>query len=330
MLLNRTPTPVAILDQQTSVIRTQLDGVFDGQIDAIHDARVATRRIRELLALTPRPGGTDGEMDVPDTYREVGRALGKVRDIDVQIGLIRELERHAPQTAPSLVVVRQDHERDRLAKMRRLIKTLERLDVDAMLRSTAVRHPSGPRSRLAARGWREELRRLLFERASTADDRISHATGVYFPNRAHNARIAIKQLRYAAEISEATGASELRKAIKVLRKGQEVLGALHDREVLSETLTRYGNRERLEPEHLALAEQVLEGEVADLHARYLSRRADLREACAEIARMSTRPSMTGPALAVSGGLLLAGLSYLKSRTSRPGEHQTPLPQRIAG
>src|SRR5215207_6149308 len=119
------PTPAAILDQQTEVLRTQVGGVYDGRVDAVHDARVATRRIRELLALAPPVPGQNAEEDVATTFREVGRALGKVRDIDVQIGLIRDLERHSPQTAPSMVLVRQDHERDRLAGMRRLIKTLE-------------------------------------------------------------------------------------------------------------------------------------------------------------------------------------------------------------
>jgi CHAD domain-containing protein len=328
MLLSR--TPAALLDQQSSLLRAQLDGVYDGQIEAIHDARVATRRIRELLALAPPLAGAEGDTDVPDTYREVGRALGKVRDTDVQIGLIRDLERHAPHTAPSLVLVRQDHERDRLAKMRRLIKTLERLDVEAMLRHTSVRHPSGARSRLAARGWREHLRRLLVERARTASERISHATGVYFPNRAHNARIGIKKLRYAAEISLETGSSELRKTIKTLRKGQEVLGALHDRAVLADTLARYADRDHVDAEHIALAEQVLDGEVLDLHSGYLSRRRDLQEACAEIARMGGRSSAAAPALAVGGGLLVAGLGYLTRRGTRPVTRLPAIPARIAG
>jgi CHAD domain-containing protein len=329
MILSR--TPAAILDHQTSVLSMQLDGVYDGQIDAIHDARVATRRIRELLALVPPFNAADRETDVPDMYREVGRTLGRVRDIDVQIALIRDLERHTPQTAPSLVLIRQDHERERLAKLRRLIKTLERLDVETMLRSTTIRHPAGPRSRLAARGWREHLRRLLLERAGTARERIQHATGVYFPNRAHNARIAIKRLRYAAEISLETGTSDLRKPIKVLRKGQEVLGALHDRRGLAETLTRYTGREHVAADHLALTEQVLEGEVLDLHSQYLSRRSDLREACADIERVAMRRPLTAPAIAVAGGgLLVAGLGYFRSRGMQTGLRLSEARARIAG
>jgi CHAD domain-containing protein len=310
-------TPAAILDQQTSLLRAQLDGVFDGGVDAIHDARVATRRIRELLALVPPAKRADGEVDVPASYREAGAALGKVRDIDVQIALIRNIEAHAPQTAPSLVLVRQDHERRRLAKLRKLIKTLERLDVGAMLESTAAHHPAGPRRRLAARGWQPRLRRRLLERARTAAERISHATGIYFPNRAHHARIAIKQLRYAAEIAQATGAAEMADAIKSLRKGQEVLGELHDRKVLSQTLERYAGRDRIDGDHIAVTEQVIEGEVRDLHARYLTRRAGLREACAEIERMSLSTPATGPLLAVGGGMLVAGLSYFRNRSLLP-------------
>ena len=328
MLLN--PTPATLLDQQAKVLRTQLDGVYDGRVDAVHDARVATRRIRELLSLAPEAPGSGASDDLKDAYKDVGRALGRVRDIDVQIGLIRDLERHAPQTAPSLVLVRQDHERDRLAGMRRLIKTLERLDVEAVLRRIGTRHSSGPRSQLAARAWRDHLRQLLLERASTAAEGIAHATGVYFPNRAHSARIAIKKLRYAAEISQATGASNLREPIKSLRKGQEVLGEMHDREALSDTLAGYVDRDHVEADHLSLTSQVLEGEILDLHARYMARRRDIRDACAEIERRSGRGSKARPALAVGGGILVAGLAYLNNRASQANAPLMEVKGRRAG
>jgi len=327
MLLS--PTPAAILDQQTKLLRTQLDGVYDGRVDAVHDARVATRRIRELLALAPPAAGQDPDENVGATYREVGRALGKVRDIDVQIALIRDLERHAPQTAPSMVVVRQDHERDRLAGLRRLIKTLERLDLEAMLSRTAHR-ASGPRHRLTARAWRDHLKHLLVERSRTAAERITHATGVYFPNRSHGARIAIKKLRYAAEISQATGASDLKRAIKTLHKGQEVLGEMHDRESLANTLSRYVEREQISGEHIALTTQVLEGAVLDLHSSYLERRGDLREACSEIERSGLRGSMAAPAIAVGGGILVAGLAYLSNRAPQSGKRLVEVKGRLAG
>jgi len=76
-------------------------------------------------------------------FKKAGRALGRVRDLDVQLTLIRTLEDHTPQAAPALVLLRQEYEGERLAKIRRLIKTLERLDVSALLESAAENHPAG-------------------------------------------------------------------------------------------------------------------------------------------------------------------------------------------
>jgi CHAD domain-containing protein len=312
-------TLASLLDEQTSALRTQLEGVLDGAAAAVHEGRVATRRIRELLALVPAVPGRDGEANVAAAYQMMGRALGKVRDIDVQIALIRDLEAHAPQTAPSLVLVRQDHEQERLAKMRRLIKTLERLDVDALLHLVGKGHPAGLRRRLTSTGWRQQLRRLVVERSRTAIDAIAHATGVYFPNRAHRARIAIKQLRYAAEIAQAIGFSEMQPAIGALKRGQETLGDLHDRQVLADALTGYRKHQGMDPEHLTLTRQVLEGEVLNLHSRYLSRRGELRTGCTDIERVAVRTFRTSAALRVGTALAISSAVCASAITAARGK-----------
>jgi CHAD domain-containing protein len=302
-------TPAVLLDQQSCLLSAQLDGLNDGRVDAVHDARIVTRRIRELLALVPAIPGRDGEEDVASGYKRLGRALGKVRDIDVTTELLRNLEAHSPQSAPSLVVVRQDHERERLAKMRRLIKTLEQLDVNGLLDAVASRHPRGLRRRLASGGWQDQLRHLLGERACAATDRIAHATGVYFPNRAHSTRIAIKKLRYAAEIAEALGHGEMKPLIKNLRKGQEILGDLHDRQSLGEALLGYRPKDGIDKDQIAQICQVLDGEVLHLHARYLEKRPALRAASAAIEEYARARSLPNPAVAIGGALLVTGLAY---------------------
>lgn len=318
MLGSRTLT--SLLDQQTSVLRTQLGSVYDGAVDAVHDARVATRRIRELLALVPVVPGRDSEEDVAGDYKAIGRALGKVRDIDVQIALINDLEARAPQTSAPLTLVRLEHERERLAKMRRLIKTLERLNVDVLLQVVTEGHPTGLRTRLTSTGWRQQLKRLVAERAHNAVDAISHATGIYFPKRTHAARIAIKQLRYAAEIVEGTGLSDMRAAIRTLKKGQEILGDLHDRQALADTLQAYAKHDGADPDHVKLTRQTLEGEVLQLHAQYLTRRAALREACSEVEHhVASRVFRPGPTIAISAlavsGLLYAGVRSQAARVT---------------
>jgi len=82
-----TRTLASLLDNQTFTCRTQLESVYEGEVEAIHDARVATRRIRELLALVPVRSRAR-EDDAAKGYKKVGRVLGRVRDIDVQLALI--------------------------------------------------------------------------------------------------------------------------------------------------------------------------------------------------------------------------------------------------
>ena len=300
-------TPISLLEDQASVLRTQLDGVYDGAVEAVHAARVATRRIRELLALVPFVPEQYREGDVASCYREVGRALGKVRDVDVQLAQIDNLEARVPQAAPQLTIVRRDYERDRLARMRRLIKTLERLNVDVLLHVVGDAHPTGLRKRLASNGWRHQLRHLVVERAHGAVDAIAHATGVYFPKRAHGARIAIKRVRYASEIAAATGTATIEAAIKSLRKGQEILGDLHDRQSLADTLEGYARLDTTETAQIELTRGLLEREVMQLHTQYLARRASLREACADVEYAVAHAWRPGPAIAVSAALAVSGV-----------------------
>jgi CHAD domain-containing protein len=311
-----TPTLASLLDDQTSVLRTQLKAVYDGDADAVHDSRVATRRIRELLSLVPAIPGRDGEADVATGYRKLGRALGRVRDVDVQIAHIRHLEAHAPQAAPTLVLVRQAYEKRRLKSMRRLIKTLERLDVNALLRFMGDGHPAGLRTRLTSSGWRQQIRRLAVERSHTAAEAIFHATGVYFPKRSHGARIALKQLRYAAEIALRTGFDDMRESVSVLKKSQEILGDLHDKQVLADELRSYSKDKSVDAEHIKVSCQVLEGDVQQLHADYLCRREALCDACLQIERAATRTSHSRSAVGIgAAALVVSGLVWNRARAA---------------
>ena len=306
-------TPLSLLDHQLSALRMQLGGVFDGCVDAIHDGRIATRRIRELLALAGGAGEPGNE--ILSRFRQLGRALGRVRDIDVRAGLLRNLETHAPHIAPTIVVLRLEQDRDRVERMRDLIKALERLNIDVLLRRARVGGigANGVR-RLAGGTWREPLRDLIAARAGAAAERIQHATGVYFPNRSHNARIALKKLRYAAEIADLTGMYDLRIPLKSLKKSQETLGRLHDRQDLMDLLTDPREDTSVVPDHLKLSLHVLEAELRDHHARYLARRPLLVEAVTEIHAATVRRVATPARTALLGGALaLSGFIYARNR-----------------
>src|SRR5439155_5701882 len=161
----RSTTPIAILQSQADLLLCHLPRVFDGDVDSVHDARVATRRIREVLPLTNEWHRRSGTDDPFRRFKRIGRSLGRVRDADVGIALISHLEALIPSAASSLVVLRRRHERDRLIVMRKLIKRFEQLDVERWLRGVP-RGFSRIRPWTTVAGiWRRQLRQTLLERA---------------------------------------------------------------------------------------------------------------------------------------------------------------------
>ena len=88
-------TPTTLLADQLGFLNAQIPGIRDGDIDAIHDGRVATRRVRELLPLCVPEAGMGDEFR--RTVRDVGRSLGRVRDLDIEIALLEQVEQRVPR-----------------------------------------------------------------------------------------------------------------------------------------------------------------------------------------------------------------------------------------
>ena len=216
-----------------------------------------------------------------------------------------------PHAAPSLVVLRQRREQERLDLLRKLVKRLERLEAVRLIEMLDDHHVAFPGTlpwaSRAARTWRRDLRYTLTERARAASDAINHATGVYFPGRVHKARIAIKKLRYAMEIAHETGVGDRSAAIRELKKAQEVLGDLHDRQELIDNLDEPSAGDPPDAANeVSLLRQVIDAECRELHSRYLGRRTAMLEICRRettpAAHPRARSLITAGAVALSSGI----------------------------
>jgi CHAD domain-containing protein len=194
--------------------------------------------------------------------------------------------------------------------MRALIKEFERIEIERLLAS--VQHGVLRAMRHTASGWDRRLRRAIADRAAEAREAIVHATGVYFPKRAHKARIAIKKFRYATEIAAAAGLWNAREIIRELKKAQDLLGRVHDRQELLDRLPASDEPypEGSGREQIELVEQVVEAETHDLHHRYLSRRQRLLDAAGAAERAVSRPRV---AVWPAAGLLAASSALLLVR-----------------
>lgn len=302
-------TPHKLFRTQIHTLRGTLPGVLDGMEASIHDARIATRRIRELLPLLGDQKRRKSKEDLYSRFKRLGRSLGRVRDADVRVTLLASLETRMPHAAPALVVLRQQREQERLDLLRKLIKRLERLEAVRMI-DMLDEHPLSLAGALSGgvrpgRTWRRDLRYTLRERAAATAEAIEHATGVYFPDRAHAARIAIKKMRYAMEIAHETG-GDRNGAIRELKKTQDLLGDLHDRQELVDNLSATcGDKPEISGQ-VSLVKQAIDAENHELHGRYLERRRMILDICLGERRqphkMPTRSLVAAGALAITSGI----------------------------
>src|SRR5215204_1083472 len=228
--MKRTNPSELIIRQRVAALSRTLPGARKGNVQAVHQARVATRRIREALPLVAR--GRTGK-SLKKSVRRLTRALGPVRELDVALMNLDQLRNAGDVSEAAIARLREmiTEERQRLgAEMVRLIShynlpKFQKKAVDAAARGP---EPSGTRDpRRIAAAFSRAARRAQALRAA-----MENAAGIYLPDRLHEVRIAVKKLRYSMEIVRELSASRAVARITALKRAQDLLGRMHDLEVL--------------------------------------------------------------------------------------------------
>jgi CHAD domain-containing protein len=293
------PHPAAtLLNQQFDELFRSVHALREGSTDAVHDARVSIRRLREELLLMAAYSDTDEFETIQRRLKRAGRALSRLRDADVAQALSQSTAAGFSR-APDLI--RQLRSRlllERDTSWRKAVKRLEALKLhDLYEQMPHLRSSRLTRGRLR-RGWRRSMRRHLISRADELRRAIEHAGSVYFPNRLHQTRIATKRLRYALELADRTGGWRPRGAVATLKRAQDVLGDAHDREMF---LTRLDELRTAAPDratdNLDSIEQLIQADIRARHREYLALRPGVEAICDAL---STRTPKRRTALLVGG------------------------------
>jgi len=285
------------LDRFTKV----LSGVEEGDVRSVHRARVASRRLRELVPLLQLDGKASRKFS--KKLRRATRNLGAVRELDVTVALAEELQasgryadRALRQVASELRRSRDEEWRDfkeqeRGAQLRRVARKLGRQIAAAEQKVETEGRDDTQRER----SWRWALDARLAKRARTLRQAIDHAGAVYLADRLHTVRIAMKKVRYGLEVAADAGlpaGAEL----KALKRNQELLGRLHDLQVLTDRVRRLqANTERPSASlsrELNLLVAGLEQSCRRLHARYVRDRQLLTELCDRLVVKGTPSART--------------------------------------
>jgi CHAD domain-containing protein/CYTH domain-containing protein len=205
----------------------------DDDPEALHDFRVAVRRLRSWLKAFKEPlrGSVSGKHR--DALRAVAHATTGSRDAEVHIEWLRSrpeffrrrrgpgtewlVERLRSNQQAGMEALRETVERDFISVRRALARRLE-------VYSRRVRLSVPEATFAAAAGER------VREQTAALRERIEEIRGPSDRDRAHVARIAAKHLRYLLEqfASEVEGGDSM---IARLKELQDVLGAHHDAHV---------------------------------------------------------------------------------------------------
>jgi CHAD domain-containing protein len=210
--------------------------------------------------------------------------MGQVRELDVLHSLLDDLEGRATFAVQPLAAMRSEVRDAQAAARRRMVKELERLKLDAI--EAELPHHSYrtvfPMVPLRER-WARRLRVRVGERASALAKTLQGMTGVYMPNRAHATRVAVKKLRYAAEIAGETGLWRSPDTTRALRRAQAALGDIHDLQVLADR-TEQMTPEAGDTREWRWLRDLLRADIAAAHRSFTERRDRLESAVAAAAR----------------------------------------------
>lgn len=201
--------------------------------EAIHDMRVAIRRLRTLLKMSRRLFGRWHTDCVRRAYADVMRATGDLRDEEVLEETLAGASTHA--AFPTWL----EHRKSREAKLRHAVTVrIENGDLDRarlMLKALLVFPTDPERDVDLARFARRTVERARREVESRRDVGPEDVLGL------HDLRIAYKELRYSIELLSDALPIDARAMLEPAIVFQKRLGEIHDVDVAIETVTQAKN-----------------------------------------------------------------------------------------
>jgi CHAD domain-containing protein len=282
------PSAISVVNGHIEELQAHLPGIRDGESESIHQGRVAMRRLREVLPLLwlSHP---DEANEWRKRARKVRRRLGRVRELDVISAQLEVLEERVPlivTIAQARAALRAQQERRR----RRLIKALEKVTAGhlCMVSGRDARLLARLRPYATARGARRVLRLRIGEHAQAVFEAVERSEGLYFPNRLHAVRVAVKKLRYSVEAAEAIALWRPPRLLQDLRAIQTRLGAVHDQQVLLDALDKLAAE--ASSHDLVALKAVVKADLVREYERYRARIGRLRAICTACERFASRPA----------------------------------------
>lgn len=283
----------SVVERRAAALRKHLPAALAGEVTGVHQARVASRRLRETLPILAG-AGAGASRRAQRAVRRVTRALGPVREMDVALDVLASHVKVHPDEVVEGMVVRGWLDRLRADHREAMLEALDELQVARLW--ARIERLDGLLAPIDDETMAPLLRALggrIEQRALALAAEVARTGVLYAPEPLHGVRIATKKLRYALEL-----AGELRPhwptaaVVRALKRHQDLLGRIHDLEVLSGLADR-ACAEAPRRVHAARLVGDWQRECRELHARYLRTRVALERAGRSALAVGRRLSRAG-------------------------------------
>jgi|CXWL01.1.fsa_nt_gi CHAD domain-containing protein len=249
---------IAYIERQKKRFNSNLTKALEtGDVEAVHDVRVASRRLTEPLRLLGRWTGRRAADRVTDALRRTRRAFRKVRDLDVvQASLCDESPagRMNPEDMAQLEGILAGRRERALRSARRRteqlqpLEAIERMDdliaaFEKRIDERADEHVLQGVDDFMSR-WMARLRDKDPRRSGSAD--------------LHETRLCVKRLRYASELRRDIEGREEDRLVKALTEVQELLGHWNDKLITAGRVARIARKSEALASQSAWAAGLLE------------------------------------------------------------------------
>lgn len=268
--------PRRLARRRLAALARQVPEAARGSVVGVHQSRVASRRLREFLPLCAEASGGDGTArKLASRVRRLTRGLGAARELDVSRLVLDKFCKRLPAHRAAGEAVRATLDQARATASTDMSTAIGSVDLDKLTRRTMAL-VSGLATPVARRRVGAALAARLNDRAATLREAVLAAGSLYAADRLHQVRIAAKKYRYTLELAQEFGRMRLTGTLRRLKRLQDLLGALHDLEVLAahvrDSAAAAGPTER---EALDALARDLDVEVRLRHGRYLGERESL-------------------------------------------------------
>ena len=204
----------------------QVAAAQNGEVEPIHQVRVASRRLRAAVRLFSPYIQPIKPRDIEERLKWIGAQAGAVREFDMLEKLSRRTTRKLdPEIVKELDPIWEEFKERRKEAAEHLAKTLNSPRYKSLAKQLSGRIEITAEGDVAFAAVAPKLISPMLKSAIKAGEKLGDDPA---PDSLHRLRKRSKNARYALEMMMGLGGKALRQELKRLEDLQEVLGDYHD------------------------------------------------------------------------------------------------------